>query len=65
MLVGGVLAVGMPLIHMSGAGLGGDFPASHGAFFFLWTFLAIGATGTFSIILAVRALWSPQWSLSR
>src|SRR2546423_9694625 len=31
-----------------------------GAFFFIWTLYALGVTGTFGVILSVRALRSPR-----
>lgn len=62
MLVGSLIAAGMPVIHMMG---GGSVKArTHGAFF-VWTLLALGVTGIFSLILSVRGLWSPQWGESR
>jgi hypothetical protein len=30
---------------------------SSGAFFFIWTLLALGVTALFSVILSVRGLW--------
>ena len=53
MLLGGLLASLMPAAHMRGSGA---FVKSSGAFFFIWTILAVGATGAMSAILAVRAL---------
>jgi hypothetical protein len=60
-LLGSLLASAMPVIHMTGAGVGGAIAKSSGAFFFVWTLIALGVTGLFSIILAARGLWSPQW----
>ena len=57
-LLGSLLASGMPVIHMTGAGVGGAIANSSGAFFFVWTLLALGVTGLFSVILSVRGLWS-------
>ena len=54
MLLGGIFAAGMPVIHLTGAGLS----VKARAFFFLWTMIALGVTGMFSVILAARALWS-------
>jgi hypothetical protein len=54
-LIGSILAASMPVIHMSGAGVG--VKRSAGAFFFIWTLYALGITGTFGVILAARALW--------
>lgn len=55
MLLGGLLAGLMPAIHMRGTGA---FVKSSGAFFFIWTLFALGAAGTLSVILSVRALRS-------
>ena len=53
------LMLGVPMIHMTGAGIaGGRIAGSHGAFFFVWTLIIIGATALFSVLLAVRELWS-------
>ena len=43
--------VGMPVIHVRGLG------GTSGDFFFVWTLIALGVTGTFSLILSVRELW--------
>lgn len=59
MLVGGVFAFGMPVIHFRGT----HFPeivAGPGGFFFFWVLLALGVTGTFSIILAVIEIWNSR-----
>ena len=56
MLLGGVFAAAMPVLHMTGA----RYPAiakSSGGFFFVWTLLVVGSTGALSVILAARALW--------
>ena len=57
-LLGSLLAAGMPVIHMTGAGVG--VTRSAGAFFFIWTLYALGVTGTFGVILSARALRSPR-----
>jgi hypothetical protein len=57
-LLGSLMAAAMPIIHMSGAGVG--VKRSAGAFFFIWTLYALGVTGTFGIILSVRALGSAR-----
>ncbi len=57
-LLGSLLASGIPVVHMTGAGLaGGDIAKSGGAFFFVWTLLALGVTALFSVILSARGLW--------
>ncbi|HEU6451344.1 MAG TPA: hypothetical protein VFT57_07970 [Gemmatimonadaceae bacterium] len=57
-LLGSLIAAGMPVIHMSGAGVG--VKRSAGAFFFIWTLYALGVTGVFGVILSVRALLSAR-----
>lgn len=59
-LLGSLLAASMPVIHMTGAGVGGALAKSSGAFFFVWTLLALGVTGLFSVILSARGLWNLQ-----
>lgn len=50
MLLGGLLAAGMPVIHTK------VNMAKSGAFLFIWTLFALGATGTLTVILAARGL---------
>ena len=59
-LLGAVLASGVPVLHMTGKGLiGGRIAAdSSGAFFWVWTNVALGANGLVSLALSARALWS-------
>jgi hypothetical protein len=56
-LLGSLLGLLVPVIHMKGAGVGGAIAQSSGAVFFIWTLLALGVTSLFSIILAARGLW--------
>ena len=60
MLLGSLLAMVVPVLHMSGGGVGvGSYIArTGGSFFFVWTLLAIGTTGLFSLILLAHGLWS-------
>src|SRR6267378_1526589 len=62
MLVGSLLASGMPVIHVMGAGgvFRGQIAKSSPAFLFVWTLHALGVTGIFSLILSARGLWSLQ-----
>lgn len=53
-LLGSLFAAMMPVIHMTGAGVGVGRTA--GAFFFVWTLYALGVLGTFGVVLSVRAL---------
>jgi hypothetical protein len=60
MLLGSLLASGVPVLHMQGRGLVGGRIAvdSSGALFWVWTNIALGASGTISLALTVRSLWS-------
>jgi hypothetical protein len=58
-----LLGMIVPVIHMSGKGVGAGsrIAGSNGAFFFVWTLIAIGTTSLFSAILSVRGLWRLPW----
>src|SRR5277367_2864831 len=55
-LLGSLLGLLVPVIHMKGAGVGA-IAKSSGAFFFIWTLLALGVTALFSVLLSARGLW--------
>jgi hypothetical protein len=57
MLLVGLFAAGMPVIHMRGAHYG-EIAKSSGGFFFGWTLWALGGLGGFTVILSARGLWS-------
>ncbi|RPJ84163.1 MAG: hypothetical protein EHM13_05530 [Acidobacteria bacterium] len=57
MLLVGLFAAGMPVIHMRGAHYG-EIAKSAGGFFFVWTLWALGGLGGFTFILSARGLWS-------
>ena len=59
-LLGSLLELVVPVIHMKGAGVGGAIAKSNGAFFFIWTLLALGVTALFSVILSARGLWEKK-----
>lgn len=58
-LLGALLASVVPVLHMQGIGLvGGRIPAnSAGAFFWVWTNIALGASGMISFALAAHVFW--------
>ena len=56
-LVGSLLGMLVPVIHMKGAGVGGTIARSSGAFFFIWTLIALGVTSLLSVILSAHGLW--------
>ena len=59
-------AAAMPLIHMRGGGLvGGRIAGSSGVFFWVWTHIALGATGLVSTALSAQALWRLRGRRSR
>lgn len=59
MLIGSILAMGMPVIHVMGPSgiFTREFAKYSGAFMFFWTFFVLGMTGIFSFILSVGGLW--------
>ena len=59
MLIGSILAMGMPVFHVIGPRgiFSGEFAKYSGAFLFFWTFFVLGMTGMFSFILSVSGLW--------
>ena len=65
-LLGSILASGVPVLHMLGRGLvlgRYGYTNANAMFFWVWTNIALGASGMLSVVLAVRALWalrSPQ-----
>jgi biotin transporter BioY len=64
MLLVGLFAAGMPVIHMRGAHYG-EIAKSSGGFFFVWTLWVLGALGGFTVILSARGLWSLPWRRPR
>ena len=56
MLLGGLFAAAMPVLHMTGARYGA-IAKSSGGFFFVWTLIVVGSTGILAVILSARALW--------
>jgi hypothetical protein len=57
MLLVGLFAAGMPVLHMRGAHYG-EIAKSAGGFFFVWTLWALGGLGGLTFVLAARGLWS-------
>ena len=60
MLLGSLLSLAVPVIHMKGKGVGvtSSLANSSGHFFFVWILIAIGVTSLFTAILSARGLWS-------
>ena len=57
MLIVGLLAVLMPVMHMRGTHYP-EIAKSPGGFFFVWTLWALGGVGGVTILLSARGLWS-------
>ena len=53
----------VPLVHSQGKGFGlaSRMAYAGGHFFFVFSLLAIGVLGIFSVILCVRGLWGLPW----
>ncbi|MEW5916971.1 MAG: hypothetical protein AB1762_11220 [Gemmatimonadota bacterium] len=64
MLLGGIFAAAMPVMHMRGTGYVA-IAKSGGGFFFIWTLIVVGVTGTMAVILSARALWKLGFRKSR
>ena len=61
MLLGAIIGMGVPIVHMSGVGLVSSRIAnSHGAFFWVWQNFTLGVISVCSLILALRGLWKLQ-----
>jgi hypothetical protein len=57
MLLVGLFAAAMPVVHMRGAHYP-EIAQSPGGFFFVWTLWALGGLGGFTFMLSARGLWS-------
>src|SRR5271155_3742774 len=59
-LLGSLLGLVVPVIHMKGKGVGvaSGIANSSGGFFFVWTLIALGVPALISVMLSVRGLWS-------
>ena len=57
MFIGGLMALGMPVIHRNN-GFTAAVAKSPGGLFFIWTLLALGVTGGLAMILSARGLWN-------
>ena len=57
MLLVGLIAAAMPVLHMRGVRYS-EIARSAGGFFFVWTLWALGGLGGLTFILSARGLWS-------
>jgi hypothetical protein len=56
MFLGSVLAAGVPILHMKGAGVGGPAAKSTVAFLFICPLFLLGVSGAFSLVLLALGL---------
>ena len=58
-LLGSLLGAFVPVVHFRAAAgvAGGRIAGSSGAFFFVWTLVAIGVTAVFALVLSAQGLW--------
>lgn len=59
MLLGGIFAAAMPVLHMRGRGYPA-IAAGEGGFFFVWTLIGVGALGVVCVVMAVGELFSRE-----
>ena len=57
MFLGGLAALGMPIIHRNN-GFTATVAKAPGGIFFIWTLIALGVAGGLAIILSARGLWN-------
>ena len=55
-LLGSLLGLVIPVVHMKGTGVG-RIAGSSWSFFFIWTLIALSVTALFSAMLSARGLW--------
>ena len=57
LLLGSLLGLVIPIVHMKGAGIRVGPAGTDGDFFFVWVLLALGASSAFLLIVTARGLW--------
>ena len=62
LMLASLMGTGVPILHMSGAGLVGKsvLVNSSGAFFWVWTNIALGAVSAIAFFLSAYGLWG-RW----
>lgn len=58
MLLGGLIAIAMPIMHLNGRGYGVEFLKVDGALRFIWTLYLLGTIGALIIIGSIREMVS-------
>ena len=57
LLLGALVGLVVPILHMKGVGIVGGSSRTDEDFFFVWILLALGASAAFLLLLAARGLW--------
>jgi hypothetical protein len=57
MFLGGLVSLGMPIIHRNN-GFTATVAKAPGGVFFIWTLVILGVTGGLTLILSARGLWN-------
>ena len=65
MLLGALLAAGVAVLHMKGAGVGAASARGTAPLSFIWPLFALGVTGTFSLVLLALEPWRGKMSAAR
>ncbi len=63
--IASLLSILFGTFHLADDIVRGGIANSSGGFFFVWTLIAIGVTGLFSVIVSARGLWSLPWRRPR
>jgi hypothetical protein len=58
-LLGALFSLVVMWLHLRGPGIS-KLARAEGAFPFIWTLFALGTTGAFAFVLAVRGLWASR-----
>jgi hypothetical protein len=63
-LLASLLGAYVSVLHFKAVGgvAGGEIAKSSGAFFWVWTLVALGVSAVFSPILSAHGLWRLQWA---
>lgn len=67
MLLGSLVSLGVPMIHMTGRGIGTASRVANtgGYHFFVWTLITLGVSGLFSLVLSTQGLRKGEWRQKR
>jgi hypothetical protein len=63
MLLGSMMSIGIPMIHMSGRGIGtaSRVAGQAGHHFFVWTLIMLACLGLFSFVLSIEGILRRDW----